>query len=65
MWWTEDESLLIDHGYDLFIVRIGRREEYERALLKGPWMIGDNYLCVQRWRPNFDAETTVIKVLHV
>lgn len=48
MWRIEDEPQLIDLGYDFFIVKVGRREEYEHALLEGPCMIGDNYLHVQR-----------------
>lgn len=45
---TQDEPLLTDLGFDFFMVKLGRREEYERALMEGPWMIWDNYLHVQR-----------------
>lgn len=65
MWRIQGEPLLIDLGNDFFIVKLGTRDEYEQALMEGPWVIGDNYLHIQRWRPNFVAETAVIKPLHV
>lgn len=33
--------------------------------LDGPWMIGDNYLYVQRWKPNFRAHMEEINSLSV
>lgn len=48
IWRTQEEPIFIDLGYDFFIAKIGRREEYERALTEGPWMIGNNYHHVQR-----------------
>lgn len=50
---TQSEPLLISLGNDFFIVKLGGCTEYERALTEGPWLIGDNYLHVQRWKPNF------------
>lgn len=41
------------------------REEYEKALLEGPWMIGDHYLHVQNWRPNFRVKKAKINSLPV
>lgn len=45
---TQGGPLLIDLGFDFFIVKLGTKEEYYRDLLEGPWMIGDNYLHVQK-----------------
>lgn len=56
MWRTESEPILIDLGNDFSIVKLYKREEYERALLDGPWMIGENYVHVQKWKPNFRAD---------
>lgn len=53
MWRTQSEPMLIDLGNNFYIVKVYMREEYERALLDGPWLIGDNYPHVQRWKPNF------------
>src|SRR3954467_8924873 len=65
MWRTQDDPLLIDLGNDFFIVKLINREEYERALSEGPWMIGDHYLHVQRRRPNFHADSAKITSLPV
>lgn len=40
MWRTQGEPMLIDLGYDFFIVKLSRQEEYDRALLEGPWIVG-------------------------
>lgn len=65
MWRTESEFMLIDLSNHFYIIKLYRREEYERALLDGPWMIGDNYLHVQRWKPNFIADGVEISSLSV
>lgn len=65
MWKTQGEPLLIDLGFDFYIVKLARREEYERALFEGPWMIGENYLHVQRWKSNFCPESEVTSSLLV
>lgn len=65
VWRMQSESTLIDLSNDYFIVKLYGREEYERGLLDGPWMIGDNYLHVQRWRHNFRAEKEEINMLPV
>lgn len=39
--------------------------EYERALSESPWIIGDNYLHVQRWRHNFLVDSAKITSLPV
>lgn len=57
MWKTEGDPLIIDLGHDFFIVKLSRREENDRALMEAPWMIGDNYLHIQRWRPIFIDHT--------
>lgn len=59
------EPLLIDLSNNFFLVKLSRKGEYERALLDCPWMIGGNYLHVQRWRPNFVSEKEEITSLPV
>lgn len=58
-------TLLIDLENDFFIVKLSSREEFVRAMSEGPWMVGDNYLHVQRWRHNFNAEAARIYSLPV
>lgn len=40
MWRTQDDLLPIDLGFKFFVVKLGKREGYERALTEGSWMIG-------------------------
>ena len=42
----------LNNGY--FIVYFSSEADRNFALQEGPWMIGDYYLLVQRWRPNFN-----------
>lgn len=57
--------MLIDLSNDYFIVKLYKNVEYERMLLDGPWMIGDNYLHVQCWKPHFRAGRAEINLLPV
>lgn len=65
MWRIQGGPILIDLGNDIFIVKLIGREEYLCALSEGSWMIGDNYLHVQRCQPNFVAEEAKIFSLPV
>lgn len=62
---TQSEPILIDLRNNYLIVKLYRREKYERALLDGLWMIRDNYLYVHRWKPNFRANKAEISLLPV
>lgn len=53
MWRTQTEPLLIDLGNKFYVVKLFGHKEFKRALSEGLWMIGDYYLHVQHWRPNF------------
>lgn len=65
MWRTQTDLLLIYIGNKFFILKLYKHDEYERALSKGHWTIGENYLHVQRWKPNFSAEEASIAILPV
>lgn len=65
MWRTQSTPLLIDLPNDVYFIKLDRIEEYEKALVEGPWMIGGNCLHVQRWRPNFRTEREKISILLV
>lgn len=65
MWRTQDDPLLIDLGFYFFIINLGNKDEYVHTPTEGPWIIGDDYLHVQWWHPNFIFETEIIKTLPV
>lgn len=65
MWRTQGDPILIDLGNDFFIVKLTGREEFLKVFSEGPWMIVDNLLHLQRWKPNFVTKTTKICTLPV
>ncbi|KAK0608273.1 hypothetical protein LWI29_028212 [Acer saccharum] len=44
---------LTDLGEGYFVVRFQLKEDLEYVLTNGPWVIMNQYLAVQRWKPNF------------
>ena len=43
----------VDLGKDFFLMRFGLVEDYNNVLNGGPWFIGEHFLSIQRWEPNF------------
>ncbi|KAG4924492.1 hypothetical protein JHK87_050032 [Glycine soja] len=52
---------LVDMPNDPNIVHFTTMEDYQHALLQGPWIIADHYFVVQRRRPFFSLDTKVIQ----
>ncbi|KAL5770133.1 hypothetical protein ACOSP7_014287 [Xanthoceras sorbifolium] len=48
-----------------FIARFQFRADIETVLTEGPWVISNQYLAVQRWKPNFVPREDSIKKLPV
>ncbi|CAN1743194.1 hypothetical protein LINPERHAP1_LOCUS1703, partial [Linum perenne] len=40
-------------GFGHFVARFDSEEDYNRAFLDGPWLVGDHYVVSEEWRPNF------------
>ncbi|RYR05428.1 hypothetical protein Ahy_B06g085290 [Arachis hypogaea] len=49
-WAKKDVVRVMDLEENFFLVRFFNQEDYSNALFKGPWMIIDHYLLIQRWR---------------
>lgn len=43
----------VDLGHAFFLVRLSLKEDYEAILRKGPWFIGENFLSIRPWEPDF------------
>ena len=43
----------VDLCKDYFLMRFGLVEDYNNVLNSGPWFIGEYFLSIQRWEPNF------------
>nr|XP_023926558.1 uncharacterized protein LOC112037981 [Quercus suber] len=50
----------IDLGKDFFLIHFLVKEDYDAMLRNGPWFIGDNFLSIRPWVPNFKSTTTVV-----
>jgi len=55
-WALKGDFSLIDIGHDYYVTQFTDLEDYEHVMLNGPWMIGDNYLVIREWVPNFIPE---------
>lgn len=62
-WALKGDFSLIDVDFDYYVARFTNKEDYEHVLLDGPWMLGDNYLVIWEWVPNFAPEEDKITKL--
>ena len=62
-WGLKGDFSLIDIGCDYFVTRFTNMEDYNHVINKGPWLIGDNYLTIRKWVPNFIPDEEPIKRL--
>ena len=62
-WALRGDFSLIDIGYDYYVTRFTNMEDYDHVIMNGPWMIGDNYLIIREWVPNFVPEEDKIPKL--
>ncbi|XP_019224117.1 PREDICTED: uncharacterized protein At4g02000-like [Nicotiana attenuata] len=53
LWSPSEQLILIDLGWDFFIVKFSKEENLVKALQKGPWFLSGNFLSVRRWEPKF------------
>ena len=56
---------LIDIGHSFFIVRFDLPQDYQHALMDGPWFVGDHYLHVQAWEADFHPHVAKISTTAV
>ena len=62
-WALKGDFSLIDIGHDYYVTRFTNLEDNEHVMMNGPWMIGDNYLAIREWVPNFVPEKDTITKL--
>lgn len=51
---------LTDFTMGYYLVRFRSKEDYDRVLHEGPWMILGSYLTIRKWCPDFDPEAGVL-----
>lgn len=64
-WKPQSIFTLIDLTNDFFIVKFTIQDDYNNVLLNGSCMIGEHYLHVQCYKPNFMVDEEVIKLFSV
>nr|POE98982.1 uncharacterized protein CFP56_40197 [Quercus suber] len=50
----------VDLSCDFYLVRYSLKEDHDLVLKKGPWFIGEHFLSVRPWEPNFRPDTADI-----
>ena len=53
LWKPASRMESIDLEYEFQLVRFGLAEDYDKVLREGPWFIGDQFLSIGAWEPNF------------
>ena len=62
-WQLKGNIVLTDVGHAFYVVRFTSLEDYEFVMTQGPWMIGDSYLTIRKWIPNFIADEAPMRHL--
>ena len=53
----------LSHGF--FLTRFSLREDYEATLKRGPWFIGEHFLSIRPWEPDFSLTTANVALVAV
>nr|XP_023902463.1 uncharacterized protein LOC112014276 [Quercus suber]POF27029.1 uncharacterized protein CFP56_40394 [Quercus suber] len=65
MWKPAGRLDVVDLEHGFFLVRLSLREDVEHVLGKGPWFIGDHFLSVRPWEPDFKPESANVASIAV
>ena len=55
----------VDLGEEFFLVCFLVKEDCEAVLRNGPWFIGENFLSIRPWEPNFHPSEANISLVAV
>lgn len=45
----------MDLRHDFFLIRFTLKEDYEMVLRNSPWFVGEHFLSIRPWEPNFKS----------
>ncbi|KAL0008051.1 hypothetical protein SO802_009553 [Lithocarpus litseifolius] len=60
LWKPKGKIDCVDLGFDFFLVRFSMKDDHDLVLKKGPWFIGEHFLSIRPWEPNFRPDTANI-----
>ena len=52
-------------GNDFFLIRFAQKVDFEAVLKKGPWFIGEHFLSIRPWEPNFKPSSAKVSSVAV
>uniref|UniRef100_A0A2N9GVI8 Reverse transcriptase domain-containing protein n=1 Tax=Fagus sylvatica TaxID=28930 RepID=A0A2N9GVI8_FAGSY len=65
MWKTSGNFSCVDLGLGFFLIRFESKEGFEDVLKGGPWFIGEHFLSLRPWVPNFRASEASVSSVAV
>lgn len=63
IWRPKGTFTMIDLGHDYFLVKFIQASDYFNVIERGPWFVGENYLSVRQWEPEFQAAKATVASL--
>ena len=64
LWRASNGFSFVDLGLGFFLVKFESRKDFEEVLRNGPWFIGEHFLSIRPWVPDFRAsEASVSSVV--
>lgn len=65
LWKLSSLFVMTDLENHFYVVRFTNKDDYEKFLYGGPWMIGNRYVTVKRWTLSFDAASVGLSKISV
>ena len=65
MWKPAGRLDCVGRGQGYFLTRLSLKEDYENIHRKGPWFVGEHFLSIRPWEPNFRPATTNVSSVAV
>nr|POE78860.1 transposon tx1 uncharacterized 149 kda protein [Quercus suber] len=65
MWRPSGRMDIIDLGNDFFLVKFELKIDLDVVLKGGPWFVGQQFLAIRKWEPEFKAEEATLSSVAV
>nr|POF15884.1 uncharacterized protein CFP56_17124 [Quercus suber] len=65
LWKPMGRMDVIDLGKEFYLTRFSCKEDHDMVLRKGPWFVGEHFLSIRPWEPNFQPSSTNVSSIAV
>ena len=65
LWKPTGRLECVDLGRGFFLTRFSLKEDYDSILKKWPWFIGEHFLSIRLWEPDFRSTTANVSFVAV